>query len=83
MAGGAGGAFAERGALCAQRRDAVVGRIVERGLDLGQGQAELAADHDLLQAQQIVVRVQAIARRGAQRRHQQAELVVVPQRAHR
>jgi len=56
--------------------------IVEHRLDLGEREAELAPDEDLLQAREIRARVQPIAGLRALARHQQPDLVVMVKRPH-
>jgi hypothetical protein len=57
------GAARRRLALLLQRTSSVEVRVVERAADVLERQPELAADQDLLQAQQIVVGVEPVARR--------------------
>src|SRR5207237_1030480 len=58
-------------------------RPIETGADLLQGQTELPQRHDLLQARDVARRVEAMARLRVQRRLEQADRVVVVQRADR
>ncbi len=69
--------------LLDQRLPVVEPRIVERALDLVEREPEFPADQDLLQAQQIGVGVETVAGLGAPGRDQQADGVVVVQRANR
>ncbi len=68
--------------LSLERRAAVEGGVVERLLDLRERQPELTTDQHLLQAQEVILRVEAVARSGARHGYEQPKLVVVMQGAH-
>jgi hypothetical protein len=70
--------------LCADQRARVARAVaVEQRADLAEREAEAAERDDPVQAPDVLVGVQAIARLAAPRRRQQADLVVVMQRADR
>jgi hypothetical protein len=58
-------------------------RVVEHGGDLGQAETQGAVAQHALQTQQVVVLVQPVPGRRPAARDEQADLVVVVQRAHR
>ncbi|GAA1375365.1 hypothetical protein GCM10009612_72020 [Streptomyces beijiangensis] len=57
--------------------------VVEQGRDLVEREAELPVEQDLLQPVEVGVFVPPVARVAAAARGEQADLVVVVQRAHR
>jgi hypothetical protein len=67
--------------LVEQRRFPIEPGVVERPPDLFQRETEFAPDQDLLQPQQIGIGVEAIARRCSATGHEQADGVVMMQRA--
>ncbi len=58
-------------------------RIVECAPDFFERQPKLAADAYLLQAQQLSIAIQAVAGCSSALRHQQSDLIVMVQGAHR
>jgi hypothetical protein len=69
--------------LAAQVRARVRSRIVEQGGDLVEREAELSVEQDLLQPVEVGVAVTPVAGVAALARDEQADVVVVVQRAHR
>lgn len=69
--------------LAAQVRARVRGRVVEQGGDLVEREAQLPVEQDLLQPVEVGVAVAPVARVAALARYEQADVVVVVQRAHR
>src|SRR5438309_9454599 len=70
-------------ALLAKHRHHINFRPIEHLPDLGQSETDEFQRHDLLQTNQISIRVEAIARGGTSARFEQSETVVVVQRADR
>jgi hypothetical protein len=69
--------------MAAQGGGRVEAGIVQRGLDVAQGRLQLAVEQDLLQPQQVVPAVVAIAVAADGAWPQQPQGVVVVQRPHR
>lgn len=69
--------------LPAQVRARVRLRVVEQGRDLVEREAQLPVEQDLLQPVEVGVAVAPVPRVVALARNEQADLVVVVQRAHR
>jgi hypothetical protein len=67
----------------ADRREGVRDAAVERGADLRQAEPEAAQRHDPRQPPHVAGAVAPVPGRGALGRHEQADLVVVVQRADR
>ena len=68
-------------ALAPQCGPAVIVRVIEQALHLGERESELTPDDDLLEALKVGVAIQPVARLAALARSQQADLVVVVQGA--
>ncbi|MNT82200.1 hypothetical protein D3C72_2218950 [compost metagenome] len=66
-----------------QRSQLVETRRIENGRDFRQRNIELPVDEDLLQAQQLVLAVVAVAIVAGERGLQEAYFVIVMQRPHR
>jgi hypothetical protein len=75
-------ALFEEGAVSRERRRRVERRIVDDLADAPQRDLQLAVEENLLQAQQVPLRVETVARRRAAAWLQQADAVVVVQRPH-
>jgi hypothetical protein len=77
------GSRGELRALREQSLAAIKVRVVERAANRFERQTELAADDDLLQAQQVIVAIEPVARLTAPARREQPHRVVVMQGANR